>query len=204
MIETGSAPNLAAPGAPPYVSAMKALSVSFVAVLLAAAGPVAAQTRPSHSAPRPAAAPHAVAGGPRRIGKFEDWQAAEHQEAGQTVCYAFTRPSGSAPALPGRGDVVLTVTERPDGRDAVALAAGFAYPREAEVHMIADGATLPFYTSNHSAFAKDGKAAVTAFGHARQTTAHSTGPRQGAVTDTFSLRGFAAAYAAINKACPPR
>ena len=183
---------------------MKALPVSILAAVLAAAGPASAQTRPNHSPPRPAGPPRPAASGPHRIGKFEDWQAAEHQEAGQTVCYAFTRPTASTPVLPGRGDVVLTVTERPDGRDAVALSAGFAYPREAEVHMVADGTTLPFYTSNHSAFAKNGKEAATAFGHARQTTAHSTGPRQGAVTDMFSLRGFAAAYAAINKACPSR
>ena len=33
----------------------------------------------------------------------------------------------SAPALPGRGEVVLTVTERPSGRDTVAISAGFPF-----------------------------------------------------------------------------
>lgn len=133
---------------------------------------------------------------------FEDWQAAVHQEAGQTVCYAFTRASASAPKLPGRGDVVLTVTQRPTGRDAVAISAGFNYPPNAEVVMTVEQASLPFYTAHRSAFARDGHAAVAAFARGRAAAAKSPGPRGAPVTDTFSLRGFSAAYAAINKACP--
>ena len=98
---------------------------------LASAMPAAAQTRPTHAArPSPRSRP---ASGPKSIGKFEDWQAATHAEAGQTVCYAFTRAQTSAPPQSqGRGDVVLTVTQRPGGRDAVAISAGFAYPANAE------------------------------------------------------------------------
>jgi hypothetical protein len=153
--------------------------------------------------------PHAVPprpspAGPKRIGKWDDWQAATHPEGGQAVCYAFTRPVASAPAVPGRGDVVLTVTQRPGGRDAVALSAGFEYAQNAEVEMAAEGVTLPFYTSKRSAFAKDGKAAAFLFARARQAVARSPGPRGVAVADTFSLRGFSQAYAAIMKTCPTR
>ncbi len=80
---------------------------------------------PSPRKPKPSAAKPE---GPKAIGRFEDWTAATNSEAGQTVCYAFVRATNSAPALPGRGDVVLTVTERPSGRDAVAISAGFPYP----------------------------------------------------------------------------
>lgn len=156
-----------------------------------------AQPRQARSAPRSADAP-------KSIGKFDAWQAATHQEAGQTVCYAFTRASASAPALPGRGEVVLTVTQRPGGRDAVAISAGFAFPANAEVQVAVDPAQLAFYTANRSAFARDGKAAVAAFERGRQAVAKSPGPRNGVVTDTFSLRGFGQAYAAINKACPAK
>ena len=164
---------------------------------------VLAQPRPAHPATKPAAKP-AKSDAPKSIGKFEDWQAATHAEAGQTVCYAFTRASGSAPALPGRGDVVMTVTQRPSGRDAVAITAGFPYAANAEVPVTADKAELPFYTSARSAFARDGHAATVAFGSARQAVAKSPGPKGVTVTDTFSLRGYAAAYAAINKACPAK
>lgn len=160
------------------------------------------QARPTHPVAHAPARPAANA--PKSIGKFDDWQAATHQEAGQLVCYAFTRASASSPALPGRGDVVLTVTQRPGGRDAVAITAGFAYAAGAEVQVAVDGTALPFYTANRSAFARDGRAVVAAFEKARQAVARSPGPRNAQVSDTFSLRGFGPAYAAINRACPAK
>jgi hypothetical protein len=163
-----------------------------------AAEPRASHAGATHTPRRPSAT------GPKRIGVWEDWQAATNQEAGQPVCYAFSRPSSSTPALPGRGDVVLTVTERGGGRDAVALTAGFAYPPNAEMEMSAEAVTLPFYTSGRSAFARDGRAAVALFNRGRQAIARSPGPRGQAVTDNFSLRGFSQAYSAIVKACPSR
>ena len=103
---------------------MRPILTGFAILLLFTATGAQAQTRkpPPHAAP--AAATAATA---KKLATFEDWTAAIHQESGQTVCYAFTRAMSSVPALPGRGDVVLTVTERPIGRDAVAMSAGFAY-----------------------------------------------------------------------------
>jgi hypothetical protein len=157
---------------------------------------------PASAEPRKTVAAHPAASGPKSIGKFEDWTAATHSESGQTVCYAFTRVQSSSPPLPGRGAVVLTVTERGSGRDAVAIEAGFAYPANATVTLQVDQTGLEFYTSGRNAFARDGKAAVTAFGKAGRAIAKSPGPKE--VTDTFSLRGFGQAYAAIVKACPAK
>ena len=142
------------------------------------------------------------ASGPTLIGTWGAWRAATHRVAGRMVCYAFTRVSYSTPVLAGRGDVVLTVTERLGGRDAVAISAGFAYPQNAEVMMEVGDAKLPFYTDKRSAFARDGHAAVAAFERGSHAAAHSPAPRNAQVTDTFSLRGFSNAYAAITKACP--
>ncbi len=150
----------------------------------------------------PKAAAPAEAGGPQVLGQFEDWTAATHEEAGQTVCYAFTYPKNSAPAIAGRQKPVLTVTERPSGRDAVAISAGFQYATGAEVTVQVEQAALSFYTSGRSAFAREGAAAVAAFQKARQIFARSPNPRGGQVVDTFSMRGFTQAYQAINKACP--
>lgn len=158
-------------------------------------GAVSAQAQGAAPA-RPAA--------PKSVGKFDNWQAATHTEGGSLVCYAFTRATQSAPAMPGRGDVVLTVTHRTGARDAVAITAGFAYPPSAEVQVAVDPAQFQFYTANRSAFSRDGKAAVAAFGRGRQAVAKSPAPRNATVTDTFSLRGFSQAYAAINKACPAK
>ena len=150
---------------------------------------------------------HAVekkAGGPKPLGTFDDWVAATHQETDQIVCYAFTRAQSSSPTLTGRGPVVLTVTQRRSGRDAVALEAGFLFAPNAFVTVQADQTGLEFYTSQRAAFARNGHAAVVALNKASRAVASSPGPHETKLTDVFSLKGFSAAYAAISKACPPK
>jgi hypothetical protein len=154
--------------------------------------PAAAQTR----------AP-AQPAGPQKLGTFEDWTAARHQEDGRPVCYAVTRAKSSAPPVPGRGEVAMFVTQRQNGRDSVSISAGFAYPANADVTLTVDLNALNFYTNQRFAFAKDGPGAVAALQRGRQAISRGPGPRNVPVEDTFSLRGFGQAYAAIVKACPP-
>ena len=142
---------------------------------------------------------------PTLIGSWGDWRAATHRAAGTTVCYAYTRAAASNVRLPGRGDVVLTVTDRQGSpRDAVALSAGFTYPPGSSVDVTAGTVRMAFYTAQRSAFARSGTEAVRAFGSATQASARSPAPRGRLVTDLFSLRGFADAHAAIDRACPAR
>jgi hypothetical protein len=98
--------------------------------------------------------------------------------------------------------VILTVTERSSGRDAVAIEAGFSYAANASVTGQVDQTGLEFYTSGRNAFARDGKAAVAAFSRSSRAIARSPAPKE--VTDTFSLKGFGEAYKAIVKACPAK
>ncbi|MBV9538653.1 MAG: hypothetical protein JOY70_06940 [Acidisphaera sp.] len=171
-----------------------AASSSIPALAQTKSRPTAATATPS----RPAA------NGPKAIGRYDDWTAATHDEGGQLACYAFTRAVSSLPATPGRGDVVLTVTQRIAPRDAVAISAGFTYGPSAAVTVTVGSATFQFYTAQRSAFARDGHAAIAAFGKGERVVAKSPGPKNTTVTDTFSLRGFSASYAATNKACPPK
>jgi invasion protein IalB len=172
--------------------------------LLSALGPIAMPSI-AHAQQPAAKKPVAAApAGPKSIGRFEYWTAATHQEGGHTVCYAFTRAQTSSPALPNRGGVVLTVTQRPSGRDAVAIEAGFAYAANATVTVQVDQTGLEFYTAQRNAFARDGKAVVGTFHKGSRAIARSPGMKAATVTDTFSLKGFGAAYAAIAKACPAK
>jgi hypothetical protein len=149
----------------------------------------------------PAVAQSRAAAGPKSIGTFQDWQAATHGEGAQRICYAATRATGSKPALAGRGDVLLTVTHRSNLRDAVSVGAGFAYGANAEVKVEVGQATFDFYTAQRAAFARNGAQVVSSFARGAQAVAKSPHPR-GEVVDSFSLKGFSAAYAAISKACP--
>lgn len=182
---------------------MRAVPVVLSVILVVGLAGPALAAAPGHAAPPPLRSKQRT-DDPKPLGKFESWVAATHLEGGQTVCYAFTRAQNSAPKLPGRGDVVLTVTERPGGRDAVAVSAGYAYPANAEVKMRVERGELDFYTAQRSAFARDGHAAAIALLKSREAVTRGPGPRGTTVTDSFNLRGFDAAYAAISKACPGR
>jgi invasion protein IalB len=186
------------PGGP--IEARMIKRILLVASLLMVAGAAVAET---HKSSHPAAAAAAPAG-PKLLAKSDDWTAATHQESGATVCYAFVRAQSSSPTLPGRGPVILTVTQRPSGRDAVAIEAGFTYAPNATVTLQVDQTGLDFYTDKRNAFARDGKAAVAALGKGSRAIARSPGPKEVSVTDTFSLKGFGDAYKAIVKACPPK
>lgn len=164
---------------------------------LAPAAAIAAAAQTAKPPAKPAAA-----SGPKSIGVFEDWQAATLAEGGQTVCYAFTRAKTSSPAIPGRSEVVLTITQRSSVRDAVAISAGFEYAANAAVEVEIDKTKVEFYTAKRSAFARDGRQVALAFAKAGRAVARSPHPQKTAVTDTFSLKGFTRAYEAINKACP--
>lgn len=174
----------------------------FLILLLAAMSTQAMAQTTSKPVAKSVAKP-VEAGAPKLVGKFDDWKAATHVEAGQTVCYALTTAQSSVPPTAGRGDVTLTVTERPGTtRDAVAISAGLAFAPNSSVAVQVDTTAMEFYTAQRSAFSRDGKATVQAFLKAKQVLARSPNPKGGTVTDQFSLKGFTAAYAAINKACP--
>ncbi|RKK02486.1 hypothetical protein EBE87_08820 [Pseudoroseomonas wenyumeiae] len=141
--------------------------------------------------------------GPRALGTFQDWTAATYAEAGKKVCYAFTRASKTEGAG-SRQNVMLTVTHRPQGRDQVAVRAGYTYARNAEVEVKVGSNELPFYTAQDNAFAREGAKAVAAFKGGADAVSTGPGPQgRGKATDTFSLSGFSAAYDAISKECPP-
>lgn len=148
--------------------------------------------------------PPKPASGVQQLGKFENWTAVTRQENGETICYVFSYPAASAPAIAGRGRPALTVTDRSSGRDTVAFSAGFNFPAESEPSLEVGQNALPFYSVERNAFARDGAAAAEALRKGRLALMRSPGPQGSQVVDTFGLRGFEQAYAAIQKACPPR
>ena len=200
----------------PAMSAYSLLSPAIVAASLLLAGAAAAEAPKAALAPKtttaaPAPAPTPVGDKPKPIGKFGDWTAATYNETGQTICYALTSAQTSAPTVPGRATVYLTVTKRPAGpqQETVAIDAGYAFPANTAVTVRIDQTELKFYTNEQrkrNAFALDTdiKNLVAAFGKGSQAIAKSSGPKVATVTDTFSLKGFGDAYKAIAKACPPK
>lgn len=177
--------------AAPYLASMPRIAPILAAFVLVSAT-VSAQQRPGAQ--------------PQRLGTHQAWTAATHQEGGQKVCYAFTRPARSEGASQGRGPVTLTVTHRPNGRDQVAVSAGVPFARGAEVVMeIGNQEFRSYATVQSSAFFQGGSQAIAALRGGREAEVRSPAQAgRGAVTDTFSLSGFTAAYNAISSECPAR
>ena len=69
--------------------------------------------------------------------------------------------------------------------------------------MQVEQSALSFYTTQRSAFAREGAAAVADFERGRQASARSPGPRGTPVVDTFSLRGFGQAPPGDRQGLPP-
>lgn len=143
----------------------------------------------------------ALAAGPQPLGSFGDWTAASYGSGADKACYAFTTAKSSSLALPRRGAVLLTVTDRKSASDEVTLAAGYAYPKNPTVTLTVGSSVFDFYTAGQTAFTADGAKAVAAFQGGATAMAKSSGPKGGTVVDNFSLAGFSDAYAAIKKAC---
>jgi len=172
---------------------VRALTVFLLATVLPALAD------PVHGPAHPAA---------RSLGKFGEWQVAIHKSAdgnpASSTCFTFTRSEAFPHAVAGHSEAVLSVTRRPGRHDVAALSAGFTLAGREDAPLQAGATRMLFYVAGRSAFAHDNAAAIAVFGHEQSVTARLTGPRGGASTDRFSLKGFASAYAAMGQACPVR
>jgi hypothetical protein len=139
---------------------------------------------------------------PASLGVFGDWTAATYGAGAKKACYAFTTAQASAPALPNRGAVMLTVTQRKTGHDEVTLSAGYTYPAKPQVTLAVGSSNINFYTQGGTAFTTSGADAIVAFQQGSSASAKSSAPGGVTVTDNFSLAGFSDAYNAITAACP--
>jgi hypothetical protein len=148
----------------------------------------------------------ALAAGPTPLGpnngQFTDWTAATYGTGDAKICYAFTKPKTTTPAVPGRTLAMLTVTQRNGSKDEVSFTPGYAFPAKATVVLEVGKSKMPFYIQDNVAFTDNATQAMIAFGRQSAAATTSTGPNGTQITDLFSLNGFSAAYKEIAKACP--
>ena len=151
-------------------------------------------------------APAALAAGPSALGpnggKFGNWMAATYGSGDSEICYAFTTPQSSTPAISGRGKAMLTVTDRQGSPHEVSLTAGYDYPKGATAGLAVGSQSFNFFTQKDVAFTTSGADAVAAFEAGNTAIATGPGPHGHTVVDQYSLAGFSDAYRAITAACP--
>ena len=144
--------------------------------------------------------------GIERLGDFDAWSAYRFVEDGKPACYMASVPSKSEGDYTKRGDIYALVTHRPaeSRRDEVSFVAGYQFKDGSAATVTIGDRTEEFFTQNDGAWAPDhkmDKAMVQAMIRGSTMLVKGTSSRGTLTTDTYSLRGFTAAYRAISKSC---
>ena len=182
---------------PPASQVLARLAVPVLAFL------AASHQAPASTKPHAKAAPATHHASPAHaIARYGAWRVATDGDGAARVCYAYTRANPAA-SLPGRGEVALTVTERPNLRDTIAISTGFALAVKADVTLKIGTKSADFYPSGRSVFARDAAVTLPLLLAGADATLTLPNAAKGApLTDHFSLDGIAQALAAARAGCP--
>lgn len=140
------------------------------------------------------------------IDTYDDWSAFAVKQEGAQVCYLGSEPLKSEGNYKKRGTVLFLVTHRPKDKsmNVVNFQAGYVFKNGSEVSLLIGGQTYALFTQSGDAWAKDTKtdsAIVQSMIKGAQMIVKGTSSLGTLTTDTFSLKGFSAAYKAASKAC---
>lgn len=143
---------------------------------------------------------------PKPLGVFGAWQAFVFYEGGDKVCYMASQPKSEKGDYTVRGDIFALVTHRPaEGtRNVFSYITGYDYKSGSDATVKIDGDRFLLFTQDDTAWAPDADTDNKLTEHIRKGSSMvvtGTSSRGTLTTDTFSLRGSAAAYDAISKEC---
>jgi invasion protein IalB len=136
---------------------------------------------------------------------FDDWEA--HAVNGNDpTCYIGSRPTKQEGRYTTRGPAYVLVTHRPKEKsfNVVNVEAGYTYKDGSDVTVTIGGQTFTLFIQGGQAWARDSAtdaALVKAMRAGATMIVVGVSSRGTRTTDTYSLKGFTAAYQAIGKAC---
>lgn len=142
-------------------------------------------------------------------GEFNDWALFTTTEGDTKVCYITSNPTRKTGNYRVRGDVYMLVTYRgPLSKPEVSIDTGFPYRKGSEVDFSIDGRkNFKFFTSAQTpqmAWAKDeqmDRTVIDAMKRGGRVTTKGTSQRGTYAQDTYSLKGFTAAYDKMVATC---
>lgn len=142
---------------------------------------------------------------PVQKGSFGDWQVFTFREKGGPVCYIANRTPRRDTGGSDRGPGHILVTHRPGEKrlGVVSVVPGYPFKDRSTAVLTVGGRTFTLYTQGDTAWAKDSDDAALVQILRTSGTLEFTGQPQsgGALADSFSLGGTAAALDALDKAC---
>jgi len=140
------------------------------------------------------------------IDVFGDWSAFAVKLEGKPVCYIGSEPLKSEGKYTQRGDVVFLVTHRPADKalGVINFQTGYTFKEGSEASLNISEESFALFTDDSDGWARDAKtdkAIVQAMIKGATMIVKGSSARGTLTTDTFSLKGFSAAYKAASKAC---
>ncbi len=144
---------------------------------------------------------------PKLIGDYNDWSAYTFKEGNGVVCYIASTPKKDEGNYTKRGDIYAVVTHRPSDKsfDVVNFVAGYTFKDGAPFTVKIGQETFSnFFTDEDKAWTlkdTDDAKLVKAMFRGERMLVEGTSSRGTKTKDTYSLKGFARAYKAINAKC---
>jgi len=138
------------------------------------------------------------------IGDFQAWNAATFTDNSVRTCYAVSTPAESLPKNVRRGKIYVMVSRRSSEQtDELILVSGYPYKDGSPAQVSIDTSKFTLTTGNEFAWVPMGEVQqlVNAMIGGQEMTVEGISARGTETTDTYSLRGFTAAYRAMVKAC---
>lgn len=138
------------------------------------------------------------------LASFSDWSVmkAQDEDAG-TLCYIGTKAASSKGTFTKRSEPFLLVTQRSQYVDEVSVSSGFPYKMDSATVSI-EGRDFSMFTEDETAWAPDAKQdkqMIEAMKKAHTIVLRGTSQKDTTAEDTFSLKGFTAAYNDMKKRC---
>ena len=144
---------------------------------------------------------------PTLIGDYNDWSAYTFKEGKNIVCYMASTPKRDEGNYTRRGDIYAVVTHRPNEKsfDVVNFVAGYTLKANAPFTVkIGKETYTKFFTEDDKSWTindDEDKKLVKAMFRGERMIVEGTSNRGTKTKDTYSLKGFAKAYKAINAKC---
>ena len=140
------------------------------------------------------------------IGSYGDWEAFREGDGKTRLCYIASIPKKDEGNYTSRGNIQAFVTHQASGnvRDEVSINAGYTYQKDSEPTITIGGNSFKLFVNGDTAWARDkatDRALVRSMKAGATMVVRGVSSRGTKTTDTYSLKGFTAAYNEITKAC---
>lgn len=145
---------------------------------------------------------------PRLVDTFTDWMLYTFQNEQGQVCYIASLPTKEDGNYTRRGPAAVLVAKLPLGAasedEQVSVQPGYSYLADSKVDVDVGDDKFSLFTDGEHAWANtsdDDKKLIAAMRRGAEMTVRGTSVKKTFSLDTYSLRGFTAAYNAMKAAC---